>query len=203
MARLLETRSLHALGGDFRHSMVQTADKEGLCGYFVRVRKLHGPTSSKTGVIVQKINRTFDVKKTADGSALAGATLNAYVTDPDSSVHADVTEYWEAFDIKTRDGTVRDTWGLPALIPAKGSDGKNTTKGSFLMTGTASYYDGVTAAGLGFTGAAVAVSGTVPSMAIAPTVVSGTKLGGDVTYQVAVTWDSSSDATLYSKVVDT
>jgi hypothetical protein len=194
-------RALHAAGGDFLQRWKQSANAEGACGYFVRRRVFTGPTASKKGVIVQKITRAFDVKKVSDGSSLSGSGLDAYVTDPASSVHAGVAEYWEAFDVGKREGTVTDVWGIPSLMP-QGSNGKDTTKGSFVMTGSAAYYDGVTAADLGFTSVGCPVSGVVPSLTSAPNVSGQTKLGNDLDYKVTVTWDSSSDDTLYSKVVD-
>src|SRR5688500_13361974 len=77
---------------------------EGPCGNFER-RRTWRVANPVQGIIVQKIDRTFNVHSAA--GPLAGAALDAYVTDPGSSVHATQTTYWEAWTVDAT-GAVSD-----------------------------------------------------------------------------------------------
>jgi hypothetical protein len=177
-----------ALGGtDLEHTLDGARDLEGACGYFFRVRTLK-PPDGKTGVIVQHITRSFTVHK-VDGTPLVGLQIDGYVSSPKSEPNADETSYWEVWHIDTPGKQDVDEWTLCSIIP-KGRGVWDTTYGTYVMTGTAAFYEGETPASLGFTKSEAKCSGTLLSRKTAPTLPLAKKVGPDVNYAVTVTWDS-------------
>lgn len=175
--------------------------REGACGWFARSRQWR-VANPRRGVIIQKVTREFDVESYDDASGtwstLSGTALDAYVTDPDSSVCATDEEYWEVWKVRA-DGRVEqniDTFGLCSLIPDKtAANFANTTRGSFTMTGVAAFYPTSDEPDeLGFTEGAVEAAGELLSTTTDPT--GGlTASPGTVTFTVTVTWDSTSTVT--------
>lgn len=177
--------------------------EEGVCGNFSRVRDWN-VTNPVQGLIIQKVTRTFTVERSIPGTGwtpITGAALDAYVTDPDSTVHATVGQYWELWTVDAH-GTVSDggddTFALCSLI-ADGTQHHDTTKGSFVISGEARFYStGTAPAALGFTrgGGGVEVAGglysrlTDPAGAISAAGL--TTVSQPVTFTVTVTWDSTS-----------
>lgn len=187
---------------------VAAQDQEGLCGNFQRVRQWN-VANPVQGVIVQEVWRTFRVRTVIGGAALAGAALDAYVTDPRSSVHATETHYWELWQV-TGAGVVsdggNDTFGLCSLIPWNGPgpirnrDIERTTKGSFVMRGLAQFYPTAAApATFGFARNGVAAAGGLFSSLVAPVGLPAA-VGATVDYRVTVKWNSGKRTKRYSTV---
>jgi len=174
-------------------------DEEGRVGNFSRARRWQ-VTNPQLGVIIQQVVRTFNVDRW-DGTAwqpLAGAAMDAYVTDPNSAVHATTQQYWELWTVDAT-GTVSDTgidtFGLCSIIP-NARTLRNTTRGTFTITGTASFYPTAVVPGtLGFARNAVAAAGGLFSRTTNPAGDLGTAgraaSGAPVTYSVTAAWDSS------------
>jgi hypothetical protein len=172
-----------------------SADEEGQCGNFQRVRywSVDNPVQ---GFIIQKVTRAFNVE-CYNGSTwdpISGSALNTYVTDPASSVDADVLVYWELWKVDASgavDDGGDDTFGLCSLIPDSTTI-DDTTRGSYTMTGEAYFYPTTqTPESLGFTRGAVSTAGGLYS---STTDLTGGLVpsGSAVTYTVTSTWDSSS-----------
>lgn len=184
-----------------------SVDEEGQCGNFQRVRywSVDNPVQ---GFIIQKVTRTFNVE-CYNGSSwdpISGGALNTYVTDPDSSVDADVLVYWELWTVDAS-GAVSDggddTFGLCSLIPDS-THIDNTTRGSYTMSGEAYFYaTNQTPETFGFAPGAVSTAGGLYSSATDPAAVAAFSAlvpsGPAVTYTVTSTWDSGS-ADPYSDV---
>lgn len=175
-------------------------DEEGLCGNFARAREWNVANPVK-GVIIQKVNRVFNVEAFQNGSwaQISGANLDAYVTDPNSSVHAATTEYWELWPVGPRGGFTpdgkKDTFGLASLIP-NATTVTDTTKGTYRISGEAYFYPTDKApADLGFARGAVQAAGGLFSRTTNPagdlTANSVTAVGSAVTYTVNVSWNST------------
>jgi hypothetical protein len=192
-------------------STLPYAPTEGYCGNFERSR-LWVVTNPVAGVIIQEINRAFNVVNARTGAALAGAALDAYVRDPRSSVNATELRYWELWEVDAlgvvSDGSI-DTWGLPSLIPWNGHGRlnfarhvRNTTRGTYVMAGSARFYAGL-AVPAAFVASAVANAGTLRATVADPTAALPASTSGPVNYQVTVTWDSRPGAgrSPYSTVV--
>jgi hypothetical protein len=173
------------------------AGTEGPCGGFTRKRRwrVDNPVA---GVIIQMVTRTFAVEHldgTGSWTAINGGALDTYVTDPDSSVHADCTHYWELWRVRD-DGTIihnEDKFTLCSLIPDKNARA-NTTKGSFTITGVATFYPTRgTPASLGFTQDSVAAAGMLFARDDDPAgdINHLNAVGDNVTYTVVSTWDTS------------
>lgn len=173
---------------------------EGPCGGFKRTRKWY-LANGRQGLIIQKVTRAFDVERFDSGAwtAIGGATLNGYVTDAESSICAGDTLYWECWKVN-RDGVAiknEDSFALCSLIPAKSpASYANTTKGSFTITGEASFYPTeYDPEDVGFAEGAVAAAGELFSRATDPagelTRLRITAAGDSVTYTVTSTWDST------------
>jgi hypothetical protein len=179
-------------------------DEEGICGNFQRVRDW-GVTNPVQGVIIQRITRTFNVQRhntNGTWSAINGAALNTYVTDPGSTVDATVLQYWELWTVSAT-GAISDggddTFGMCSLIP-DATHFANTTKGSFTMAGEAYFYaTNLAPAALGFAANAVSTAGGLFSRSTDPAGTLGgvglAPAGAAVRYSVTSTWDSSSTAT--------
>ncbi|MFD3412375.1 DUF4157 domain-containing protein [Streptomyces cyaneofuscatus] len=173
-------------------------EKEGECGYFERRRQL-SVDPPQQGLIIQEINRVFAVQQW-DGSAwtaLPAANIDAYVTARGSDVFATVGRYWELWIVDAQ-GNVsdggEDTFSLASIIPGKKR--KDTTRGTYTITGDAAFYPTTVAPGaLGFTQGGAGPAGglfstlTDPSGTIAASGLSAT--GQPVRCRVHVAWDSS------------
>lgn len=171
---------------------------EGECGYFERRRQL-SVNPPQQGLIIQEINRVFAVEQW-DGSAwtaLPAANIDVYVTAKRSNVFASVGRYWELWIVDAQ-GNVsdggEDTFSLASIIPGKKR--KDTTRGTYTITGDAAFYPTTVAPGaLGFTQGGAGPAGglfstlTDPSGAIAASGLVAT--GQPVHCQVHVAWDSS------------
>jgi hypothetical protein len=163
------------------------------------------------GVIIQEVWRDFDVYKTKGGTRLTGATLDSYVKDPNSSVHATETHYWELWEVDAT-GNVSDggddTFGLCSIIPWDGRGALrflqhvyNKTKGTFVMRGRAKFYPtALTPATLGFSRTAAKSAGGLYSRTTDPSASLPVAAPGEVNYRVRVTWNSRSRGTVYSTV---
>lgn len=177
------------------------AGVEGPCGNFKRKRKWR-LTNGRQGLIIQKVTRTFAVQSydatTLTWAAINGATLDGYVTDPSSSVHATATQYWELWKVRASGDIVKneDSFALCSLIPDPNTIA-NTTKGSFTITGEAYFYPTrtVTPDDLNFAEDALDVAGELFSRNTDPAgEITGHRLvsaSGPVTYTVTATWDST------------
>jgi hypothetical protein len=177
------------------------ADLENPVGGFVRVRDWN-VANPVAGVIVQEINRAFDVRLTnAPTVRMTALQINNYVTGVVSRPYAGETRYWELWEVDAH-GHVSDggddTFQLCAIIPGRRL--RDTTLGTFDMTGQASFYAGRTPAGLGFVRNAVACAGGLFSRVNAPVLPAATS--GPVNYAVHVVWDSTSGSgdAMYSNV---
>jgi hypothetical protein len=181
-------------------TLVSGDNEEGLCGNFVRARTWNVANPVK-GVIIQKVTRVFNVEAFQHGSwaPISGANLDAYVTDPGSSVHAATTEYWELWPIGPKGGFgpdgKKDTFGLASLIP-DATTVADTTKGTYRISGEASFYPtDKEPADLGFARGAVQAAGGLFSRTTNPasdlTANGVTAVGSAVTYTVNVSWNST------------
>lgn len=184
-------------------------EQEGECGYFER-RRLLSVNPPQQGLIIQEINRVFAVEQW-DGSAwtaLPAANIDSYVTAKGSDVFATVGRYWELWLVDAQ-GNVsdggEDTFSLASIIP--GRKRKDTTRGTYTITGDASFYPtAVAPATLGFTRGGAGPAGGLfstlsdPSGAIAANGLTAT--GQPVRCRVQSTWDSSA-ADRYSVVTMT
>jgi hypothetical protein len=192
-------------------STLPHAPTEGYCGTFERSR-LWVVTNLVAGVIIQEINRAFNVLNARTGAALAGAALDGYVRNPNSSVNATELRYWELWEVDAHgavsDGSI-DTWGLPSLILWNGRGRlnfaryvRNTTRGAYVMTGSARFCAGL-AVPAAFVASAVANAGTLRATVADPTAALPASTSGPVNHQVTVTWDSRPGAgrSPYSRVV--
>ncbi|MEV4877157.1 eCIS core domain-containing protein [Streptomyces cyaneofuscatus] len=173
-------------------------EKEGECGYFERRRQL-SVNPPQQGLIIQEINRVFAVEQW-DGSAwtaLPAANIDSYVTARGSDVFATVGRYWELWTVDAQ-GNVsdggEDTFSLASIIPGKKR--KDTTRGTYTITGDAAFYPTTVAPGaLGFTQGGAGPAGglfstlTDPSGTIAASGLTAT--GQAVRCRVHVEWDSS------------
>lgn len=175
-------------------------DQEGLCGNFARARTWNVANPVK-GLIIQKVTRVFNVEAFQNGSwtSISGANLDAYVTEPGSSVHATTTEYWEVWAVGPRGGFgadgKKDTFGLASLIPAANT-GADTTKGTYRISGEAHFYPtDKEPADLGFARGAVQAAGGLFSRTTNPagdlTSAGVTASGSAVSYTVNVSWNST------------
>lgn len=184
-------------------------EQEGECGYFERRRQL-SVNPPQQGLIIQEITRVFAVEQW-DGSAwaaLPAANIDSYVTAKGSDVFATVGRYWELWLVDAQ-GNVsdggEDTFSLASIIP--GRKRKDTTRGTYTITGDASFYPtAVAPATLGFTRGGAGPAGGLfstlsdPSGAIAANGLTAT--GQPVRCRVQSTWDSSA-ADRYSVVTMT
>lgn len=173
---------------------------EGPCGGFTRKRRWR-VANPVAGVIIQKVTRTFAVEyfdDTGSWTAISGDALDDYVTDPGSSVHANRTQYWELWRVRA-DGSIvhnEDTFALCSLIP-DATARANTTRGSFTITGVASFYPTTDAPGdLGFAQHSVDAAGMLFARDDDPATDIGhlDAVGNEVTYTVVSTWNSSDPA---------
>ncbi len=147
----------------------------------------------QTGVIVQKITRTFDVRRVSDDHLMTAAELDAYVPSP-STVYAGDTVYWELWTVDA-EGNVsdggQDTFGLCSLIPDADAI-HASTKGTFRMVGSATFHvTTASPADFGFRQGAVATAGDLWSTTAQPAGLPAAA-SGPVTYTVTVTWDTTS-----------
>lgn len=176
-------------------SYIDGQGSEGICGNFKRTRKWN-LRNGKKGLIIQKVTRTF-VVESYDGTTQTwspNAALDAYVTDPGSSVHATETQYWEAWTV-SNNGTVvknEDSFSLCSLIPDPAAASyANTTKGTFTICGEAYYYPtNSTAASLGFAADTVGAAGDLLSTTNDPGA-PGAVAYGPVMFTCVSTWDST------------
>jgi hypothetical protein len=173
------------------------AGTESPCGGFTRKRRWR-VTDPVAGVIIQEVTRTFAVEhldNTGTWTAIGGDALDAYVTDPASSVEAGCTHYWELWRVRA-DGTIihnEDKFTLCSLIPDANARA-NTTRGSFTITGVAAFYEtDETPTDLGFTQNSVAAAGMLFARDSDPAgdISHLDPVGDTVTYTVTSTWDSS------------
>lgn len=195
--------------------------REGVCGYFIRTRKLYVTNSGKPGVIVQKVTRNFNVQCWDLGLGawknMTGQEIDAYVGAGVSCPYAGVADYWELWKVRP-DGTVingSDAFSLCSIIPpgTTGNNAANTSKGSFTIAGEMYYYQAPTlntqidAAALGFQVNQNHPAGQLPNRGDDPrTDLAGLRFvasGQPVQFQVTSTWDSSSPATLDSTITMT
>ena len=181
--------------------LIPQANKEGLCGYFVRVRKwqVENPVE---GIIVQEIVRTFNVEKYVEpfpNNTQALQNIDNYIQDPNSKAFASELHYWEAWTVDSS-GNVsdggEDTFSLCSIIPLDTDTAPNSTKGTYTMKGSAKFYPTNSKLDtLGFTRNTVGAAGGLYSRTTNPTTTSAfTKLvaaDGTVDYSVTVTWDST------------
>lgn len=184
-------------------NLLAERSEEGRVGNFSRARQWQ-VTNPQRGVIIQYVTRVFNVQLW-NGTAwqsLADAELDAYVTDPNSAVHATTQQYWELWTVDGTGGvsdTGVDTFGLCSVIP-NSRKLRNTTKGTFTITGTASFYPTTEAPStLGFVQNAVAAAGGLFSRTTDPADALGAAglaaSGAPVTYTVTATWNSSGATT--------
>jgi hypothetical protein len=176
------------------------AGTEGPCGSFTRVRNWQ-VTNGRSGLIIQKITRTFTVQvydpTSSTWAMTTGAALNTYVTDPGSTVSGTDLVYWEAWRVRA-DGSVingTDQFVLCGLIPTAASH-VNTTRGYFTITGEAFFYPtDDSPADLNFTASSVVAAGVLPARTTDPagdlTGRGIAAVGAAVTYSVTATWDST------------
>ena len=175
---------------------VSRSDEEGYCGNFQRVRQW-GVTNPVEGVIVQRVTRAFAVSKVNQSALMSGSELNGYVRGQGSTVNGNDTDYYELWTVDSR-GRVSDggddTFGLCSIIPGDVSTIKNSTKGTFTMTGSATFYpsrtDATTLQGYGFRKRAVVSAGGLYSMTGSPRSLPQSA-GVAVTYAVTSAWDST------------
>ncbi len=174
----------------------QHVDRSGVCGNFKFTEDWHVANPGAGGVIVQHIVRHFNVHR-YDG--LVAVSLADY-ENAEFPLHFNELDYWEMWVVNGA-GVVThgmDEFAMSSVTPGGRTDrSKNTTMGSYTITGTAIYYPTTTtnAVTLGFTGA-VAAAGILANNAADPTatVVAhqtlGTQASVPVTRTVTVAWDS-------------
>lgn len=167
------------------------APLEGDCGYFERRRawSVHPPTQ---GVIIQHIRRTFDVYKVDDVNKLTATDIDDYVVSKGSAPYATENEYWELWEVEasgTASDEGEDTFSL-CSIKGRGPS-KNTTRGTFTITGTAEFYPTTAAPStFGFQRGTVKAAGGLFSMTSAPHGLPASA-GNAVTHTATVEWDST------------
>ncbi|WP_051772052.1 hypothetical protein [Saccharothrix sp. NRRL B-16314] len=185
---------------------VEAEGDEGLCGNFARRRrwKVANPVR---GVIIQRVTRRFDVEKhDGDGvwTPLSGSALDDYVKDPNATVNAGDTAYWELWTVGPKGGFGQDgsldTFALTSLIPA-GDQVEDSTRGRFTMHGEARFYPtDVHPGALGFARRNVASAGGLfsrPDDPAADLQRNGvTAVGAAVTFGVTSSWNSASGQAL-------
>lgn len=165
--------------------------QEGDCGYFER-RRAWSVNPPVQGVIIQHIQRTFDVYKVKEGNKLTPAEIDDYVVSKGSAPYATENDYWELWEVEAS-GTIQDggedTFSL-CSIKGRGPS-KNTTRGTFTITGTAEFYPTTAAPStFGFNRGTVKAAGGLFSMASAPHGLPAAS-GSQVTHTATVEWDST------------
>ncbi|HEU0003898.1 MAG TPA: DUF4157 domain-containing protein [Ktedonobacteraceae bacterium] len=165
--------------------------QEGDCGYFER-RRAWSVNPPVQGVIIQHIQRAFDVYKVNDVNMLTSAEIDDYVVSKGSAPYATENDYWELWEAEGS-GTVKDggedTFSL-CSIKGRGPS-KNTTRGTFTITGTAEFYPTTAAPStFGFNRGTVKAAGGLFSMTSAPHGLPAAS-GGQLTHTATVEWDST------------
>jgi hypothetical protein len=203
LSRYPKRRRTSTAANDATRTLAGTPDGTGTlgrCGNFVRKRNWRIGNGAK-GFIIQEVTRTFNVQQYdpvgGTWAPINGGVLDAYVTEPGSSVEATCTHYWELWKVRA-DGSVvnnPDSFSLCSLIPDAATIA-NTTKGSFTIAGEAYYYvSGVDPAVLGFASGAATAAGVLLSTLVDPTAALNANgiraAAGPVVFPVTVTWDST------------
>ncbi|MFD0025609.1 DUF4157 domain-containing protein [Streptomyces sp. NPDC127177] len=181
-------------------------NQEGVCGYFSRVREW-AVANPGQGVIIQQVTRNFAVERhTGQGwSPIAASALDAYV-QTGGTVNGHELRYWELWVVNA-DGSIsdggHDTFGMTSLI-SNDSQLHDTTRGSFTISGEASFYattQDPTAMGFQRNGA-VSAGGlfSCTNDPQAELVALGlTPAGAPVRYSVRARWDSADLRTASAK----
>jgi Domain of unknown function (DUF4157) len=167
------------------------APLEGDCGYFER-RRAWSVNPPEQGVIVQHIQRSFDVSKVNEVNMLSPQEIDDYVVSKGSRPYATENEYWELWEVEAN-GTVKDggedTFSLCSI--KSGRQSKNTTKGTFIITGTAEFYPTTDVPSkFGFSRNSVNAAGGLFSTTSAPHDLPAA-VGSPVTHTATVEWDST------------
>jgi hypothetical protein len=142
-------------------------------------------------VIIQHIQRTFDVYKVDSTNKLTAQEIDEEVSKG-SQAYATEGEYWELWEVEAN-GTVKDggedTFSLCSI--KRGRQSKNTTRGKFSITGTAEFYPTTDPPStFGFSRGTVNAAGGLFSKASAPGGLPAAS-GSPVTHTVTVEWDST------------
>jgi len=182
----------------FRASVKIGLNEEGRCGSFRRVRQWV-ITNPVRGFIVQKVIREFDVYDAKSEMKINERWLDDYVRDPASSVHGNIREYWEAWQVdesgKVSHGR-EDTFGLCSIIQWNGIEQfdpqihiKYSTFGRYMTAGVALYLQGEIPGNI-FKPNAIVCAGGLPSTGTKPNLYGFNVLAAAVNYAVYVSWDS-------------
>jgi len=178
-----------------------------LCGHFTSKRRWLVETGGRSGVIVQHITRTFNIRKCDNPnelvianrtwSALLAGQIDGYCNNPDYRTYDDCLTYWEAWEVAAG-GNVRgnpDELSLCSIIPdGDESRALYSTQGSYSVSGTASFYPGISLEDLardhGFSQQSDHPAGVLYSTNTDPGDLGVTGYAGDP-FTVTSTWDSA------------
>lgn len=129
--------------------------EEGNCGYFAHYARWTLEGESGPGMIVQKVQRIFDIWDIQSNRQLTDTEVDAYarVVQGRGEASAAVKEYWEAWFIPLKSavptysgleheegGNTWDDCFSMTRVTGKPRATKDTTKGSFEIRGYANYY---------------------------------------------------------------
>ncbi len=131
------------------------------CGHFVSKRRWTVTTGGRSGVIVQRITRTFNLLKCQNPDepivanrtwvALSAGDIDTYCNNAAYRTYDNHLDYWEAWEV-TASATVvgnPDTLSLCSIIP-NGDTSKicYSTSGTYTISGTGIFYPGFSLAKL-------------------------------------------------------
>lgn len=172
---------------------VETKNDNGAAGSF-EYRKRWEVDHPVAGIIVQHVTREFHVHEVGSIHEMTGAEIDSYIGGGSSNAYGTVLEYWELWtvDASGKVGPVdEDTFGLCAIKPKKTRGYRDTTTGTFTITGVANFYPNTTAPDLlGFTLNGVETAGGLYSTATDPTSSLGPTMGSTIRHEVKVVWDT-------------
>lgn len=118
----------------------------GPCGgmrYVARFTLRIPQNISNDGFILQRITRTFRVRLTTAAADMAAGAIDTYVAlNPGSAAHATETTYWEVWPVVA--GVIGhngdDEFTICSFVDATPAPHLDTTKGSYEIRGSATYY---------------------------------------------------------------
>ncbi len=181
------------------------------CGGFARhVGWVLTPPDVGPGIIVQHVKRGYkNVVDVNTGNALTELNIKNVTANSDrpNDVYG-TNEYWEVWTVDngktvpSYSGILSngddDTFQVMPILYGKRAT-KNTTKGTFEITGKATFYStsteadtpDVLAARLGFKAGNAIAAGAIPSRLSAPAIPNAWAKSNELTRTISVTWDST------------
>ncbi len=179
-----------------------TLNNQSLAGSFEYRREWQVVPPTK-GFIVQHVTRTFDVFKLGEKQKMTADEIKKYIRSETMDAYPHMTEYWELWEVDEKgrvggdEDDPEDTFQLCSITP-NGSKRRNTTKGTFIITGEARFYPFTkTPSELGFKREVDAPAGGLWSTTTDPTSALGPPMSSPVKITVTVTWDTTHKSNKY------